>query len=267
MAKKLTAAEVETAAVEAILPLLADPAPRILQGTKTSPGIITGQSAIAKAAAETLKKRGWIKGTGEYIKVGKIRKELFMVTGAGIAAAYDHSSGRVLLDAALAAAERLQEEVRVRGDELRAVRDRLGGLEEATESLTEMIRRTGEQLEPPDLSSFSIAGGGTDDAADGSASDATRAGGRAGHRPSWHDEAVELVGERIYSHSLTLTELYEALRRRRDLSLSEYHEGLRKLHQDKRIKLRPYTGSLKELLGEPTPLYLNGEVMFYAAAT
>jgi hypothetical protein len=87
------------------------------------------------------------------------------------------------------------------------------------------------------------------------------------HRVNWLDEVVHLVVEqkqRNQFERLTLPRIYEHLKKTRpDLSLGQFHDGLRRLQTQRRIRLTAYTQALATLEDAQNALYLDREVKFY----
>jgi hypothetical protein len=83
----------------------------------------------------------------------------------------------------------------------------------------------------------------------------------------WGQEVVRLVTEQKQRHAfqrLTLPEVFERLRGRRpDLTLGQFHDGLRRLQDEKRIRLSPYTQALATIDDPRNALFLDREVKFY----
>lgn len=66
----------------------------------------------------------------------------------------------------------------------------------------------------------------------------------------------------------TLPGLYNMLRLvRRDVTIGEFHDTIRALHDGGCIRLRPYTRAYADIAGHREALYLNGEVMYYVTRT
>jgi len=84
---------------------------------------------------------------------------------------------------------------------------------------------------------------------------------------AWLDDAVRIVAEHKQRNALTrptLPQIYEQLRSAHPgLSLAQFHDGLRMLHVQKRIRLGPYTLALATLPDHQNALYLDKEVKFY----
>jgi hypothetical protein len=85
--------------------------------------------------------------------------------------------------------------------------------------------------------------------------------------PNWLDEVVRIVSARKQQSSTTrptLPQIYDELKRAHPLlTLSQFHDGLRTLHQKKRIILGAYTLALATLPDHLNALYLDKEVKFY----
>jgi hypothetical protein len=63
---------------------------------------------------------------------------------------------------------------------------------------------------------------------------------------------------------LTLPQVFERVRARKpDLTLGQFHDGLRRLQDERRIRLSPYTQALATLDDPRNALFLDREVKFY----
>ena len=63
---------------------------------------------------------------------------------------------------------------------------------------------------------------------------------------------------------LTLPQVFERLRvRHPDLTLGQFHDGLRRLQDEKRIRLAPFTQALATLDDPRNALFLDREVKYY----
>lgn len=86
--------------------------------------------------------------------------------------------------------------------------------------------------------------------------------------PDWLDEVVRMTAEqkqRDPFKRLTLPEIYARLQASRPrLTLGQFHEGLRILHERRSIKLLPFTQHLSTIGDTRNALYLDREVMYYA---
>lgn len=88
--------------------------------------------------------------------------------------------------------------------------------------------------------------------------------------PAWEDRLTEYISKRQSARpaeDCPLPELYrEARNVAPELTVGTFHDGLRRLHDERRIALQPWTGPLHEL-PEPTLALLQGHSLaFYASA-
>jgi hypothetical protein len=83
----------------------------------------------------------------------------------------------------------------------------------------------------------------------------------------WLDEVVPFVAAQKRLNSFerpNLKRVYEHLRETHPtLTIGEFHDGLRALHQHRRIRLDPYTQALATLMDPLHALYLDREVKYY----
>jgi hypothetical protein len=83
----------------------------------------------------------------------------------------------------------------------------------------------------------------------------------------WLSEVVRLAAEqrqRDRYQALTLPQIYARIvQKRPGLTLGQYHDGLRALREQHRIRLSPYTRALATLDDPRNALFLDGEVMYY----
>lgn len=83
----------------------------------------------------------------------------------------------------------------------------------------------------------------------------------------WGEEVIRMVAEQKQRNSfqrLTLPQIFEKLRPKHpDLTLGLFHDGLRRLQDEKRLRLGPYTQALATLDDPRNALFLDREVKFY----
>jgi hypothetical protein len=83
----------------------------------------------------------------------------------------------------------------------------------------------------------------------------------------WLDEAVRIVTDQKQQNPferLTLPRIYEQVRKiRPDLTLGGFHDGLRLLQEQRRLRLTGFTQALATLPDAQNALYLDREVKFY----
>lgn len=84
---------------------------------------------------------------------------------------------------------------------------------------------------------------------------------------SWLDTVVTMVVEqkRVNSfQSLTMKQVYDRLLSTMPtLTVGQYHDGMRQLHRERRVRLAAFTQALATLPCVVTPMYLDNEVKFY----
>ena len=258
MAKKTSAAaqaKAEAAAVEAASALLTDPTPRPLFGTKKTPGVLAGKSAVDRAAAEILQDRGWIEGTGNHVGTGRSRKELVTITRTGVDAVYDHASGKTLVTAVQASVDDLREQIRRRGEDLEAVRDNLTGLRETATALSGFLEQALARLRPPELPGALAEPAGDDASADPSPSPEALA---------WRSEAAQIALEHDDLDPLPLRRLYAHLRDRHRIDPDDFEAGMRDLHRSGYLRLRPGDEDAPpDVEDDPTTIDLDGQPMMF----
>jgi len=265
MAKTVQSDEI---ALTALAAFLGDPTPRILHGSKKAPGVFAAAGAKEKAAANLCLERGWLQPTGLFEGTGKSRKETYRITAEGVQAVLsrtDSSAQLASLNAGLeklaaavnGTAQNIETQVGKLLDEFQtSVRQALKPLE-AVAALPDVQRnivQVLERVQPPDVATLLqklSAVGPTSQPA----------------RADWKEDVIRLATEQKQKNPfqlLTLPQVFEQLRvRHANLSLSEYHDGLRDLHRAHRIRLGPYTQALATLDDGQNALYLDREVKYY----
>jgi hypothetical protein len=242
--------DAQAVALEALAQAFADPAAKVLLGSAQLPGFFKGSSKAVKDAARLCDERQWLVPTGEWVGKGSSRKEKYRLGPAGIQAVLQHGEARALLRGLTAA---LQQQVEV----LRPLHKRIGELLAQRESLSDAVAQLTQKLEPPDVEGLVRR---LSNAAP--LPPAAPAG-----PPDWLDEAVRQAAEqrqRDRYQLLSLPQLYAALRRTRPaLTLGQFHDGLRLLRDQGRIRLSPFTRALATIDDPRNALFLDGEVMYY----
>jgi hypothetical protein len=84
---------------------------------------------------------------------------------------------------------------------------------------------------------------------------------------AWGDEVVRLAAEQKQRNPfqrLTLPQLFEKLHAKySNLTLGQFHDGIRRMHDQRRIRLGPYTQALATLDDPRNALFLDREVKYY----
>jgi hypothetical protein len=265
------AKEAEDLALDALARLLADPAPKILYGSKSVAGVFKGGSAAEKAAARLCLDNSWLEPSGQFAGKGKTRKELYRLTREGLQAVLARQDPTKLLselnqrladlDAQCphivqAVEKNLHHALEQIKNAFQEALQPLAGLKD----LGEIKKHLGQILDkvkpvPVEelLAKLPPA--------------APRTGPPSENQADWGNAVVHMVAEqeqRNRFQRLTLSQVFKQLRASHpNLTLGQFHDGLRRLHEEHRIRLGPYTQALATLDDPANALYLDREVKYY----
>jgi hypothetical protein len=216
---------------------VADLTPRVLLGTAAAPGFFKGSAKAVKDAAQAAVDNSWLEPTGDAIGTGARKKPLYRLTAAGIHAVLEGSETLQLLRG-------LGDSVRQQVDLLQTIHAQLGRLADQAGPLSTAVAALERRLQPPPLAAAPARPG-----------------------TAWLDRVVPLAQqqrERDRFQPLDLSTLWEQIRRDcPDLTLGQFHDGLRALRDQGRIRLLPFTRALASIGDPRNALYLDGEVMYY----
>ena len=84
--------------------------------------------------------------------------------------------------------------------------------------------------------------------------------------PPWHSEALhylQLYPSQHMEALCSLPALYASVAAKHQLSIGQFHDGIRDMVQAGQIRLHPFTGSLAALEREEYALVMSKEVMYY----
>ncbi len=245
-------------ALQALAPGLADPTPKVLFGSAANPGFFKGKTQAVKTAARLCEERRWVEGTGEWVGRGASKQQKYRLTPEGVRAILEHSETLTLLRSLAGA---LGQQVA----HFHALRDQLNVLVHGLQPLAETVGHLSRRIEPPDVEQLlrKLQDGPRAPAPPVSPCPADKASDS-----EWHGEVVRLVAEqhqRNRYQSLSLPQLYAAIRQKRPtLSLGQFHDGLRLLREQGKIRLLPFTRALATIDDPRNALFYDGEVMYYA---
>lgn len=248
MAKK--APDPQALALQSLSAALADPGPKVLLGSAKVPGFFQGGTAPIKAAAKLCETQQWLIPIDDWHGKGASRKQKYRLSPAGVQAALQHSEPLDLLRG-------LSASVRDQVAAVQAMHDQLGGLARSLQPLSAAVTALTQRLQPPNLDALlqNLKSTATPSAPTPASTD-------------WLDEVPKLVAEqrqRDRYQPLTLPQVYAALRQARPaLTLGQFHDGLRQLRDQQRLRLAPYTRALATIDDPKAALFLDGEVMYYA---
>lgn len=257
MAKKIV--DPKTIALETLAQSLADPTSKVLISSGKAPGFFKGSAQEVKEAAKLCEDSQWVVGAGEWAGTGKNKKQKYRLTPAGIQAVLEHSDTLVLLRGL---GSSLQQQI----DFFQGQRDQLGLLLTHFKVLADKVQELTLRVEPPDIEQI-LRNLSQTPPAEKPASSPT-VGHPQGGNAGWLEEVVRLVAEqkqRDLFQPLTLPALFRKIGEKQPgLTLGQFHDGLRALKDQKRIRLTPYTRALATIDDPRNALFLDGEVMYYA---
>jgi hypothetical protein len=246
------ASDVDQLILEALERALADPKPRKLHGTKAIPGIFLSASATTKAAASRCLEQGLVRQVAEQ-RTGKRLTPLFAIAPAGVALALERSPVPRLLAAMLDAVARTARSVAECSGMLQAVGEQAEQLRKAFEQAT-------ARLQPPDtakiLEHISVSQA------------PACAASAADHAESLDKDLVSYIRTRRVRTPLQPVELPELFRHAAakfaPLSVGQFHDAVRRLAGQKRMRLLPFTQAMYQLAEPEYALILGREIMYYA---
>jgi hypothetical protein len=249
----MTTDRVHLTLIEALKLALAEPGEQRLYRSGKLPGLFTTRSGANAEAADCALRDGLLEIVRTEEK-GKLKSEWVRLTPAGVSFLHAHESPRAVLEElhdALQSAragvpawlEGMRQEVEALSgrlaDEMQRVLHRLDALSQRVE---EALRRT--------------EGGGP-----------ALANGVAAAVP-WAADVLAYLDRRRDSGGggdCPLPELFAALRQRHaTLSLTDFHDGLRRLSDYRAVRLTPFTGPAEQL-SEPEYALLDGATVLYYA--
>lgn len=242
-----TTPDIQSVALTELAKALADPTPRLLLGTASVPGFFKGSAQATRAAAKLCEERQWLVPSEEWVGKGRTRKQKYRLSPAGVEAVLRHSETAVLLRG-------LATDLRKQSDTLQSMQDQIGQLLSHRRPLADVVAQLALRVEPPDVEAVLRRLQTPSPAAPPAAAD-------------WQEQVVRLAAEqrqRDRFQPATLPQLFAQLRQTRpELTLGQFHDGLRRLRDQGRIRLTPYTRALATIADAGAALFLDGEVMYY----
>jgi hypothetical protein len=240
--------------VEALRQALAEPGEQRLFKSGKLTGLFPGRGGANAAAAARALQESLLEIVRTEVK-GKTTLEWVRITPHGVDFLHSHESPVRALEELRAALQTTQQGVPVwladMHRDLQALSGRLTlEVQRLTHRLEALSQRVEEALRRADASGPQVSNGIAETvpwALDALAYLDRRRGGRgSGHCP--------------------LPELFAALRQhRQDLSVTSFHEGLRRLYDGRAVRLLPFTGPPSELQ-EPEYALLDGAAVLYYVA-
>jgi hypothetical protein len=230
--------------LDALSRAAADPAGVPLHASKSGPGLFPA-TAAARHAAQRCKEENLVKVVRTEAR-GKAVQEVCALTDKGLAYLLSQVSPRQLLEDLVRALEARQAQL---ADLVSAAREAQTSLE----AFRALAGKVLQQLNPH---------GGAPVLRE-------QANPSANGADAWTASALAYLVRRQdagAAQDCPLPELYEAARRVYPrLSPGEFHDGLRRLHEQGRIYLHPWTGPLYDLPEPACALLVGHEVAYYAS--
>jgi hypothetical protein len=206
-----------------------------LVGTKAAPGLFPA-TAVARQAAQKARDDGLIRRVAADPK-GKPDRDLYSPTAAGMDCLLQHTSPKQVLEDLARAVEARHSQF---NDWLTIARETHAELAAVREMLAHVAPKLGDPAAPPV--------GYTDPTTDWLAD--LRA-----HLADWDGPG-----------DCPLPELYRRLRAEHpSLTIGQFHDGLRELHDREQVYLHPWTGPLYAMPEPAFALLVGHEVAYYAS--
>ncbi len=226
--------------VNALSRAVADPAGLPLHGNKKSPGLFT-TSAAAKQVAQRCKEEGYVRVVHTEAR-GKGLLEICTISEKGLAYLFNQVSPKQILEDLVRTLAARQAQV---GELVAAARQWQTGLD----TLQGTVEKILQQLQKPGSITGPLPSGNGSDA--------------------WLAEAVACLAQWQGSGASGDCPLPDLYRRAQSgthgLTIGHFHDGLRRLHDQEKIYLHPWTGPLYEI-PEPAYALLIGHVVAYYAS-
>lgn len=226
--------------LEALTRAAAAPEGLPLLGSKAAPGLFA-KSAVGKNAAGLCQEQGLVQILRSETR-GKVTHQVCAITEKGLAHLLSQTNPRQALEAFVSALEARQEQV-----------DALLAGARASQTHLEALRRHAEKVlqqmqECPQTLSAQRNGKHESDCGDSIRAQLRR----------WHE-----------AHALedcALPELFRSLKAAQaSLSIGQFHDVLRRLHDQRQVYLHPWTGPLHELPEPALAMMVGHEIAYYAS--
>jgi hypothetical protein len=260
MARKTTSAplDLRLLAADALAGAIADLAPKVLYGSAKLPGFFQGASAKVKQLAEFCVKENWLEDTGTKSGPGKTSKTLYRLTETAKSAILKYNPVSRTLEGLVSVVGALKQDTDA---SLHLIQEQITRLSSAVASQERGILEVVGQLTPERVAHPSRAM--PSDSAQPPASPPLP--NAAEHRQQLTAAIVQKLQGKEFSQNVTLHDLFGDLRATWPaLTVGQFHDSLRALTAEGRIRLAPFTRALTFIAHEAEPLYLGGEVLYYA---
>lgn len=223
-------------ALEALQQGLSDPRPRLLHGSGKSLYFLKNNQRAREAGQLCLQEQ-WVEETGEHLVKGKKREPLYRLSRAGRRAVLEQAVAVRMLAGLTDAVDRTHER-------LESLRADCRKVEAELQALRDTVQEVGAEL-----------GTRIEGALDGSPKDVG---------------SGLLAYLRTHAHPgrpLRLAELYDGAAAPQSVSLGDFHDALRELAANKRIRLMPHTQGLNQLDRAECALLIGKEIRAWVELT
>ncbi len=217
-----------------------------LHSSKSTPGLFQGTSA-AKQAAQRCKDEGYLRVIRSETK-GRSVQEICTLTEKGLAFLLKEASPKHVLEDFVRILENRQSQV----DDLLTDAQRMqAGLESLQTAAREVLRQIQSAKTMP-----------TSLPCDKTSSNGTGQG-------SWHGAVLDKLTHwptHTTGEDCPLPDLFRHVHQTyHKLTIGQFHDGLRQLHDQENIYLHPWTGPLYDLPEPPFALLIGHEIAYYAS--
>jgi hypothetical protein len=200
-------------------------------------------TAAARQAAQRCKQEGFLRIVPRE-NGRKTTHETYAISEKGLAYLLDHASPKEVLREMVQTLEAYKAEI----SQLVAVAQKCQDAIDALRANAErVLQRTNNPAPVPIKAEFSVNGTG-----------------------NWLGNAVSCLSEwhnSGHSSDCSLPELYRhVIRGTPGLTIGHFHDGLRRLYEQEKIYLHPWTGPLYEMPVPPLALLVGHEIAYYASA-
>lgn len=230
----------EQLVLDALSRAVADPGGAPLYGGKGAPGLFVA-SAAAKQAAQRCKDDGYLHVVRTEAK-GKAVQEICAITEKGLAYLLGQLSPRPVLEELVRTLEARRAEIGALVASAQKTQSSFDALKATVEKVLQQLRQPASPL------ADSICGNGAE---------------------TWLVKVLSYLAQRQSAGAVgdcPLPELYRwAKETNPALTVGQFHDGLRKLHQQQAIYLHPWTGPLYDLPEPALALLVGHEVAYYVS--
>jgi hypothetical protein len=232
--------------LDALSRAMAEPAGVALHGNRKAPGLFA-TTAAARQLAQSCKEQGYLRVVQSTTR-GKTVQETCALTEKGLAYLLSEVSPRQVLEDLVRTLEARQVQV---GELVAAARQWQAGLD----ALQATVERVLQQIHKPGTAGPFTGVPGPSPSGNGAESWVADV---IAHLTQWQAAGA--------SSDCPLPDLYRRAQQcAPPLTIGHFHDGLRKLHDEARIYLHPWTGPLYEIPEPPYALLIGHEIAYYAS--